>query len=115
MEKLIRISTRPNNPSLEVVGDIVLNLFFPYSAEEVTIQINPNITEYKERPTKDISQFKVTKPTDETQTIKFDFKENNIRTITDRGKKYQIKLMNIGKETFEGQAFSYFEFFVKEL
>lgn len=37
MERLIKIVMSPFNPSLEVVGDIIINLLVPYSEKEVTV------------------------------------------------------------------------------
>lgn len=116
MEKLIKILLSPFNSNLEVVGDIVLTPVVPYSEKEVTIEINPEIhsyTENQDQPGVQIRQLMVTTHTDQTQTLKFDFTENNIHEIEINDKKYNIRLMQIGKEKSQGDDFTFFEFLVK--
>ena len=116
MEKLIKIVISPFNSNLEVVGDIVINSYVPYSEKEVTVQVNPDVQDYKENQDQlgiQVRQVMVTTNTKQTKTLKFDFKENNTHEIEINDKKYEIKLMQIGKEKLQGQDFPYFEFFVK--
>ncbi len=116
MEKLVKIASSLVNPSMEIVGNIIINLHVPYSEKDVTIQINPNIQDYQENvslPGIDIRQMLVTTSTDETKELKFDFKENNTQKIQVNEDTYEIKLMHIGKEKMEGQDFPFFEFLVK--
>lgn len=118
MEKLIKIISSPFNPNMEVFGDIVIKVHVPYSDKDVTVMVNPNIQEYDknlDKPNVKVRQATVTTSTDETRTVKLDFGDNNIQTFEVSGKKYEIKLMNIGKENMEGQDFPSFEFFVKEI
>lgn len=116
MEKLIKIVSSPFNPAIEVVDKLVINLHVPYSEKEVTVQINPFVQNYDEnqdQPGVQVRQVTLTTQTDETKTLKFDFAANNKQTIDMNEVKYEIKLMNIGKENLQGQDFPYFEFFIK--
>lgn len=78
--------------------------------------MNPNVQDYKEnqdQPGIEIRQVMVATNIEQTKTLKFDFKKNNTHEIEIDDKKYEIKLMQIGREKLQGQNFSYFEFFVK--
>ena len=116
MEKLIKLVNSPFNPNMEVAGDIVINMHVPYSEQDVTVQINPNIQEYQEnndQPDIQIRQVMVSVPTDETKELHFNLKENNVQKFKINDKEYEIKLLNIGKESLQGQDFPSFEFHVK--
>jgi hypothetical protein len=113
--KRIRIKCSPFTSNLEVADDIVLKLHVPYSDSEVTIQINPNIQDYKEKDDKpgvNIRQKIVTTPTDETRTLKFDFNNMKIQKVVIGSAAYKIELLEIGKEEIQGQKFPYFDFSV---
>lgn len=115
MEKLVKLTMSPFSPSLEVVDKIVMKVHVPYSEQEVTIQFNPNIQDYKEQadqPGVQVRQVTVSTSTAETKTLLFDFKSNNVHEVTIENTKYNIKLMNIGKEPIQGQNFLFFEFFI---
>ncbi len=115
MEKLIKIIVSPFNPSMEVVDDIVVQVHVPYSEKGVTIKINPAVEDYKEnqdKPNIKIRQLTVTRDTVQTETLNFDFSENNVHKVTINEKNYKIKLMSTGKENIQGQEFSYFEFLI---
>ena len=116
MEKQIKIINSPYTSPLEVAGNIIIKLHVPYSDSEVTVKINPSIQEYIEnqnQPGIEVSQLMIESNTDETETLKFDFQDNNIKTVTIDDENYEIRLMNIGKENLKGQDFQYFEFFIK--
>jgi len=113
--KIVRVKRSPFSSNLEVADDIVLKLHVPYSDKEVTIQINPNIQDYKEnddRPGVKIRQTIVTTPTDETQTLKFDFNNMKTQKVVIGTASYTIELLKIGKEAIQGQEFPYFDFSV---
>ena len=115
MEKLVKITLSPFSPNIEVVEKMVMKAHVPYSDESITMQFNPNIQHYKEQQDqKDIKvrQVIVTTSTSQTKTIPFDFKTNNVHDVTIENTKYNVKLMNIGRELIQGQKFLYFEFFV---
>jgi hypothetical protein len=115
MQKLVKITLSPFSPNIEVVDKMVMKVQAPYSDESITMQFNPNIQDYKEQQDqKDIKvrQLVVTTSTGQTKTIPFDFKTNNVHDVTVENTKYNVKLMNIGKELIQGQNFLYFEFFV---
>lgn len=117
MSKLVKIVQSPFNPPLEVVEDIVIILHAPYSDNNVTVQVNPNIVEYQEKADKEnaqIRQVMMTTPTDETKELQFDFSENKKHNINIAGSDYEIELMNIGKENIQGQDFPFFEFNVSK-
>ena len=111
MEQNIRLSLSPSNPGIGVVDKMVMKIHAPYSSDSVTIQFNPNIQDYKknaDQPNVQIRQLTVTIPTEQTAVLLFDFKANNIHDVTIDDTKYNVKLMNIGKD----QEFPYFDFFV---
>ncbi len=115
MEKQIKIVSSPFNPSIETVGDLVISLHVPCSERDVTIQINPTITEYKENDDKEgvqIRQIMMSESTEKTKTLNFSF-DNNIQNLESNGKNYEIKLLSIGKEKINGQDFPSFEFYIK--
>ena len=106
----IKLIASPFNSSLEVAGDLVISLHVPYSDDMVTIKINPNIVGYKEEPSPNVRQVKVSRETAETQTLKFDFQKNNVREIRVNNKDYEIKLLHIGKIQQDEGSFPVFEF-----
>jgi len=111
----VKLIASPFNPSLEVAGDLVISLHVPYSDDMVTIKINPNIVDYKEKPSPNVRQVKVSKETGETHTLKLDFQVNNVQKIKVDNKDYEIKLLHIGKVKQEKANFPVFEFQVVEL
>lgn len=113
--KRVRIKCSPFTSNLEVADDLVLKLHVPYSDKEVTIQINPNIQDYKQNDDKagvKVRQTIVTTPTDETRTLKFDFNNMKTQKIVIGKTTYKIELLEIGKEDIQGQKFPYFDFSV---
>jgi hypothetical protein len=115
MEKLAKLTDSPFSPSLEVIDKMVMKVHAPYSEESVTIRFNPNIQDYKEqadKPGMQVRQFMFSTHTNQTRTLRFDFKNNNVHDVTVANTKYKVKLMTIGKESIQGQNFPYFEFFV---
>jgi hypothetical protein len=117
MEKQIKLIESPFNSSIEVVNDLVIALHFPCSENDVTIQINPAITEYKENgdtQNAQIRQIMVSESTDDTKTLHFDLAGDNIKTVISNGREYKIKLLSIGKENIEGKDFPSFEFYIEE-
>ena len=115
MHKNVNIINSPFNPNFEIVGDLVMMLHAPYSDNDVTIQFNPNIQDYKEKQDKPgikVRQATFSATTDQTKTEQFDFSANNVKDIEISDTIYNIKLMSIGKENIKGQDFFAFEFFV---
>lgn len=113
--KKVRIACSPFSSNLEVAEDIVLKLHAPYSEKEVTIQINPNIQEYREnadQPGVNVRQITMTTPTDETRTLRFDFDKMKIQEVAVGRDVYKIELLEIDKEEIQGQKFLYFDFSV---
>lgn len=118
MTKLIRIKNSPFTSNLEVVDKLVIKLHVPYSEKEVTVQLNPNIQNYREQADRTgvkVRQVMRTTPTDQTQIIKFDFRDNKVKVVQVESEKYQIELMQIGKENVQGQDFPFFEFSVSKV
>ena len=110
MGKLIKLSISPNSPAIENVNDILIKATAPYSENNVTIVINPNITHYQEKAGTPNAQKRQTTITSGTnQTFIFDFEKNNVHNVKVDSKSYEIKLLNIDKEEFQGQNFPYFE------
>ena len=118
MAKLVRVSNSPFTSNLEVIDKLVIKLRSPYSEKDVTIQLNPNIQDYQEKadqPGIKVRQVMQTTPTDQTQIIKFDFGDNKVKVVQAESEKYQIELMQIGKENVQGQDFPFFEFSVSKI
>lgn len=111
----IKLISSPSHSNLETAGELIIKLHVPYSNDQVTVKINPNITEYHDDQGKNIRQFTISKDTDETKTLQFNLKNNNIHRINLRDKNYQIRLMTIGKIKEGRQDFPCFEFLVEQL
>ena len=117
IQKNIKIILSPFNSNLEIVDIMAIQIHVPYSENEVTILINPNIIEHLEKldiPEVKIRQLEVITFTEQTKELKFDFKDNNIHKVKINEKTFEIKLMTIDKEKIQGQEFPYYEFFIKE-
>lgn len=113
MSKSIRIVRSPFDSTLEVVEDIVIKLYVPYSDKSVTVQVNPNIQHYQENADTEnvqVRQVATTTPTDQTKELPFDFGNNKKHSINIEGCDYEIELMNIGKENIQGQDCQFYEF-----
>lgn len=114
----VKMILSPFNANVEVVGPMVFNVMPPYDEKSLILNINPNITDYEDKPkTSDgvqVRQAMATESTDETQNVSFNLEADNEKVINFRGINYKIKLLNIGKESLEGQDFPFFEFFVEE-
>jgi hypothetical protein len=96
-----------------------MKIHMPCSDSMVTIKIDPNITHYEDKPKAtdpriNIRQAVVYQDTEETQTLIFDFKDNNVQKVVVGNKSFEIKLLNIGRKSTQGQNFPEFEFLVKE-
>lgn len=118
MTKLVRIKNSPFTSNLEVVDKLVIKLHAPYSEKDVTVQLNPNIQDYREKadqPGVEVRQVMQIIPTDQTQIIKFDFGDNKVKVVQVENEKYQIELMQIGKEKVQGQDFPFFEFSISKI
>lgn len=118
MSRLIKIVQSPFNPALEVAEDIVIKLHVPYSDTSVTIQVNPNIQDYREKADTghaQIRQVMRTIPTDQTRVLTFDLVNNKKHKINIEGCDYEIELTKIGKENIQGQNFPFYEFNVSKL
>ncbi len=110
----MKIINSPSHSSLEVAGELVIKLHVPYSDNNVTVKINPNLVEHKEKITDNLRQVSIFLDTKDTKTLMFDFQKNNAHNITFENKNYEIKLMSIGKVSEQGQDFPTFEFMVIE-
>ena len=117
MAKLVKLVASPVAPPIEVVDDIVMQLYPPHPKNAVNIIINPFIAGYQESvPSTDIKirQMTFTKTTADSKILHFDFDRDNVHTIRQGNKNYDIRLMRILTEPFEGQNFLAYEFFVYE-
>ena len=114
--KEVKISSNPSSSPVEYVEGLVMQVSMPYSDSSVTIKIDSSIEHYEEATDQDgaeIRQVIITADTTQTQTILFDLEGNNIKDITIDGKKFNIKLCEIGNEEVEGipgQTFKFFKF-----
>lgn len=118
MEKLIKLIKSPSDAGIETIDDkMVIKLHIPSSENNVTIQINPFLQDYKEnidQPNAQIRQALATSTTPNTKTMSFDLKNNSSQSVNIEGINYKITLMNIGKEKTSEGDFPYFEFLVKK-
>lgn len=110
----VKIINSPSHSNLEVAGGLVIKLHVPYSDKNVTVKINPNLMEYKEKVNDNLRQVSMSLDTKETKILNFDFQKNNIQNIAYENKNYEIKLMSIGKVSEQGQDFPTFEFMITE-
>lgn len=118
MSKLIKNTTLIHSPfhsNVEIVGDMVFMAHVPYSMDSVTIMVSPSVEGYKEKLAENVRQVMVTRNTELTQTINFDFKSNNKHRITFDNKTYEIRLMKIDTIEQDGQKFPSFHFLTEEL
>ena len=110
--KNIKLSAAPDL-LFSTVGDLVVKLQAPYSENEVSLMISPNVTVYeksKEGHGFSVGPTSMSRHSKETKILKFDFANNNKQRITIEGKNYDIKLMSINKD----HPLS-FEFLVEEI
>jgi hypothetical protein len=115
MQKNVKLVISPFSSGLEVIENLIMKAFPPYSDSNVTIQFNPNIQEYKEnqdQPGIQVRQMTVSTPTNQSKKVNFDFNRYNVHDIHIDDVTYSVKLMNIGQENAEGQDFPFFEFLV---
>ena len=113
MSKLIRIICSPFHPPLEVAEDLVIQLHVPYSADSVTVMVNPNLQHYQEKADADfvkVRQLIVTTPSEQTKFLSFDFGSRRKQSFNMEGHNYEIELMGIDKTNIQNQDFLYFEF-----
>jgi len=60
---------------LAVVDDkVVIKIHLPYTDDSVTIQVNPSVQKYVEKPATNVRQMMITTPTSETTTLSLDLK-----------------------------------------
>ena len=114
----VKIVNSPFNPNLEIAEGLVIKLHAPYSEDSVTVQVNPNIVDYKEeadQPNIKVRQAIASSPTDQTRTLFFDFGDNRHQKVTIEGQDYEIELLDIGKENLQGQDFQFFKFSVSTI
>ena len=117
MSKLIRIVRSPLTPAFEVVEDIVIQIHAPYSDENVTVHVSPNIQDYQEGVDTEYIQVRrvvLTTKTDQTQELSFDFANNRKHSVNIESCTYEIELMNIGRETIQDKNYPFFEFIVSK-
>ena len=118
MSQLIKIVQSPFDSPLEVAEDIIIKLHVPYSDTSVTVQVNPNIQDYRERADTEHAQIRQvisTIPTDQTRVLTFDLINNKKHRINIEGCDYEIELTNIGEKNIQGKDFPFYEFKVSKL
>jgi len=109
------ITNSPFEPNLQKAGDLIIKLHVPYSKDQVTVKINPNIIKHDDAPQPNTKQVYIYSDNAETLTLNFNFKSNKIQKIKVGTKDYEIKLMKISFSKSHGQEFPTFEFQVIEL
>jgi len=116
--KQVKIIASPFNSDLEIAEGLVIKLHVPYSDTSVTVQVNPSIDHYEEisdQSGSKVRQVIVSSPTDQTQTLSFDFESNRQQAVTIEDQDYRIELIEIGKENIQGQDFPFFAFDVNRI
>jgi hypothetical protein len=68
-----------------------------------------------DKPGIQVRQLMVTTISKDTQRVFFDFKENSAHEVVVGDRKYDIRLLQIGRETIQGQDFPFFEFLVMSI
>jgi hypothetical protein len=115
----IKIYRSPFHSPIEVAGDIVLKLHFPYSATTTTIQVNPNIQDYKAEGDASggrLRQVMFSVATDETRTLPFDLNGTRKQRTQIGGTTYKIELIGIADEALvQGGNAKRFDFEVTKL
>jgi len=105
--KQIKLAPGPNESNLAVVDDkVVIKIHLPYTDDSVTIQVNPSVQKYVEKPATNVRQMMITTPTSETTTLSLDLKTNRRKQFSSgEGTEYEIELLKISKQghlrTFE--------------
>lgn len=116
MEKVIRLVSSPLTASIETFDDLTLQLFQPSNDKVVTLNFNPNLTEFKtDFPTAPSGGTQIRglfRASGPPQVYTFDFGEHNtlVLSIKPEKKRYGLKLLRI--EPVEGQKFYSYEFLV---
>jgi len=85
---------------LAVVDDkVVIKIHLPYTDDSVTIQVNPSVQKYVEKPATNVRQMMITTPTSETTTLSLDLKTNRRKQFSSgEGTEYEIELLKISKQ-----------------
>ena len=79
MSTQLKICLCPFEPNIGIVDDLVISVSPPYTENNVTVTINPNVTEYVEGKTEgdvQIAQLMEHRASDETITTKLDVQNN---------------------------------------
>lgn len=118
MSSQVKICLCPFEPNIANAEGLIISVSAPYSEDEVTVTINPNITDYVEGQNDEninVAQLMRYSSSDETITTKLDLVQNPEQRFAYGGKLRSIRFMGTSKELHEGQEFLSFEFFVDEL
>lgn len=116
--KTIRLVQSPFQPPIDEACGLTFQIHVPYSKESVTLLVNPNLSEYKNKGDNqnvEIRQLTYSHNTPDTKQITLDFTFNNVVTIQNNDKEIEVKLMNIDTENIQGHQFLAFEIFVSEI
>jgi len=95
---LITLNTSPNDPGIETAEGLVIKRGVPYSANSVTIVINPAVNHYEEHPSENVRQLMTTRDTQDTQKIQLDINNKRRATVSFGSDKYEIELMRVEKK-----------------
>jgi len=118
MSKSIKLIASPFHSPVDEACGLLFQLCVPYSDKNVTILVNPNMVDYKEKDGDEnieIKQLTFSLFTKDTKELFFDFNANNVKTIDNGNEKIEVKLMRIDTENIQGQDFMSFELFVSEV
>lgn len=117
--KNITIVDSPFQPAMESAFGIVLMVRSPRSTRSVTVMVNPAAADYQAHPVDtpqvQVRQSSVMQYTGETLELFFDFDGEPIHRIEVAGQPYDLRLMNIGRVSQDGQEFPSYEFMITQL
>ena len=100
---IISPSPDPESSLIGCVEGLSVKLSEFYSDNDVTVKVNV----FDENHPADAPETKSTK------TLKFDFGKSNTKKVRISHNAYNIKLVNIGRKTWDGQDYPYFEFLIE--
>jgi hypothetical protein len=117
MTKLVKLTSSPFTPDMEVVGDMLMRLGVHRAADSVAITLGDNIQDYKEQadqPGALVRQVTESIPTDQYRALLFDLQTNQTQGVAWKGRQVEIKLMQITRDKMEGHEFLSYEFQVSD-
>lgn len=115
MSSNVKICMSPFEPPLATVEGLSFSMGPRYSAEQVSVTINPNITDYVEGEKKEgleIAQMVQQDPSVDSFSITLNIKNHPEQKFSFNGIRYSIRFMGTEKEKIKGDEFTSYKFFV---